>query len=156
MHASRFVVLWAAVLALSGGALAQDFGKLLTRAEVEKVAGAKFGDPSQPMKSQLMFQQQGGDLQVSLDVEPRDATQTVRSWEATIRKMGPKTKVDTVPGIGKDAIYYATRDDLGALSADFDTPRVQMRVAVAGAKTPAQAKQIVVDLARIAAPRIGK
>jgi hypothetical protein len=31
-----------------------------------------------------------------------------------------------------------------------------MSVAVAGAKTPAQAKQIVTDLAKVVGPRVGK
>ena len=59
-------------------------------------------------------------------------------------------------GIGGDAIYYSTRADLGKLSADFEKPRVQMSVAVAGAKTTAQAKQIVTDLAKVVGPRVGK
>ena len=72
-----------------------------------------------------------------------------------MKKMQPATKVESVTGIGRDAIYYSTRADLGALSADFDKPRVQMRVAVAGAKTPAQARQIVTDLAKIIGPKVG-
>jgi hypothetical protein len=70
--------------------------------------------------------------------------------------MAPATRVDTVAGVGKDAIYHSTRADNGALSADFDKPRVQLRVAVAGAKSPAQAKQIVVALAKVVGARIGK
>jgi hypothetical protein len=143
-------------LAVTGSALAQDLSKLITKAEVEKAAGAKFKDGWKPMDGQLMFQQEGGDLQVSVEVEKREAGATVRTWEATMKKMQPGAKVETVKGIGSDAIYYSTRADLGKLSADFEKPRVQMSVAVAGAKTPAQAKQIVTDLAKVAAPRVGK
>ncbi|MEO8752854.1 MAG: hypothetical protein ABI624_09255 [Casimicrobiaceae bacterium] len=158
MNTRRLLV--ALVFAMStlaaGGAAAQDVAKLVTKAEVEKITGVKLKDGWKPMPTQVMFQQEGGDLQVSIDVEARDAASTVRSWEATIKRMQPSTKVDTVPGVGKDAIYYSTRPDSGALSADFDQPRVQLRVAVAGAKTPAQAKQIAVDLAKIAGPKVGR
>ena len=62
-----------------------------------------------------------------------------------------------MPGVGKDAIFYSTRADLGAVDADFDNAaRVELRVSVGGAKTPAQAKQIVVDLAKTIGPRVGK
>jgi hypothetical protein len=147
----------AAVVAflLPASAAAQDLAKLVTKADVEKVTGAKFKDGWKPMDGQLMFQQLDGDLQISVDLEKRDAGANVRSWEATMKKMQPATKVDTVTGIGRDAIYYSTRADLGALSADFEKPRVQMRVAVAGAKTPAQARQIVTDLAKIIGPKVG-
>jgi hypothetical protein len=104
----------------------------------------------------MSFEQEGGDLQISVDVEPREASSTVRGWEATIKKMEPSNSVDTIPGVGKDAIYYSMRPDTGAVSADFDSPRVQLRVSVAGAKTASQAKQIVVDLAKIVGPRVGK
>ena len=70
--------------------------------------------------------------------------------------MSPETKVETIAGVGRDAIFFSTRADSGSASADFASPRTQMTVAVAGAKSPAQAKQIVVDLAKIVAPRIGK
>lgn len=146
----------ATALAVSGGAPAQDLSKLVAKAEVEKAAGAKFKDGWKPMDGQIMFQQEGGDLQISVEVEKRDAGASVRSWEATMKKMQPSTKVETVKGIGVDAIYYATRADQGKISADFEKPRVQMSVAVAGAKTPAQAKQIVTDLAKVVAPRVGK
>lgn len=73
-----------------------------------------------------------------------------------MKKMEPDTKVETVSGVGTDAIYYGTRPDLGAVDADFDSQRVQLRVSVGGAATPAQAKQIVVDLAKIAGPRVGR
>jgi len=142
--------------AVSGGAPAQDLSKLVTRAEVEKAAGAKFKEGWKPIDGQIMFQQEGGDLQISVEVERREAGTSVRSWEATMKKMQPSTKVETVKGIGGDAIFYATRADLGKISADFEKPRVQMSVAVAGAKTAAQAKQIVTDLARVVAPRVGK
>jgi hypothetical protein len=141
---------------LTGAAAAQDLAKIVTKADVEKVTGAKFQAGTKPMASQMLFMQEGGDLQVSVDVEPRDAASTVRSWEATIKKMEPKQKVDTIPGVGKDAIYFSARSDSGALSADYDAPRVQLRVAVAGATNPARAKQIVVDLAKIVGPRVGK
>lgn len=141
---------------LAGAAPAQDLAKIVTRADVEKATGAKFQAGTQPMPSQMMFVQEGGDLQLSVEVEPRDAASTVRSWEATIKKMQPNQKVDTIPGVGKDAIYFSARPDSGALSADYDKPRVQLRVAVAGAKTPVQAKQVVVDLAKIVGPRVGK
>lgn len=135
---------------------AQDLSKVVTKADVEKTAGATFDAGTTPMDGQRMFQQQGGELQVSVELESRDAGTTVRSWEATMKKMRPDQKVDTVTGVGSDAIYYSTRADLGALSADFEKPRVQLRVAVSGAKTPAQAMQIVTDLARAIAPRVGK
>jgi hypothetical protein len=145
------------VMLLAGGrALAQDLAKIVTKADVEKAAGAKFKDGWKPMPTQMSFAQEGGDLQISVDVEPREASSTVRSWEATIKKMEPSTRVDTITGVGKDAIYHTTRADNGALSADFDKPRVQLRVAVAGAKSPAQARQIVVDLAKTVGARIGK
>lgn len=135
---------------------AQDLARIVTRADVQKAAGATFGEATTPMDGQRMFQQEGGDLQVSVELERRDADATVRTWEASMKKMRPTQVVETVPGVGKDAIFYSTRADLGAVSADFDAPRVQLRVAVSGAKTPAQAKQIVVDLARAIAPRVGK
>jgi len=70
--------------------------------------------------------------------------------------MRPGTKVDTVPGIGKDAIFVSNRPDSGALYADFDKPRVQLNVGVAGAKTPEQAKQIVVELGKAISPRMAQ
>lgn len=141
---------------LAGAAAAQDLAAIVTKADVEKVTGAKFQVGTKPMPSQMLFMQEGGDLQLSVEVEPRDVASTVRSWEATIRKMQPNQKVDTIPGVGKDAIYFSARPDSGALSADYDKPRVQLRVAIVGAKTPAQAKQIVVALAKIVGPRVGK
>jgi hypothetical protein len=57
---------------------------------------------------------------------------------------------------GKDAIFVSARPASGALTADFDKPLVQLRVAVTGAKSAAQAKQIVVDLAKIVGPRVAK
>lgn len=151
-------VLIAAVIAfaIAGSAVAQDVTKLLTKAEVEKATGAKFKDGTKPMDGQIMFQQDGGDLQISAEVEKREGGASVRSWEATMKKMQPNIKVETVKGIGTDAIYYSTRMDLGKLSADFAKPQVQMSVAVSGAKTPAQARQIVTDLAKLAGPRVGK
>ena len=144
------------VFAASGTAVAQDPAKLVTKADVEKVTGAKFTDGTTPMDGQVAFAQAGGDLQISVEVEPREAGATVRGWEATMKKMQPATKVGTVYGLGSDAIYYSTRADLGKISADFEKPRVQMSVSVSGTKTPAQARQIVTDLAKIAAARIGK
>ncbi len=144
----------AAFLLIAGTAAAQDPGKLVTKADVEKVTGAKFGAATKPMPEQAMFQQDGGNLQISIDVEKAEAGKTVRTWEATMKKMRPTFKVDTVPGVGKDAIFYSMRADSGAVSADFDKPRIQLRVSVAGAKDEAQAKQIVVDLAKIIAPRV--
>ena len=73
-----------------------------------------------------------------------------------MKKMQPGTKVETVPGVGKDAIFVSTRPDSGALYADFDKPRVQLNVGVAGAKTSAQAKQIAVGLGKVISTRIGK
>lgn len=134
---------------------AQDVSKLVTKADVEKVTGARFKDGFKQM-DQITFQQEGGDLQISVDVEKRDAGTSVRSWEATIRKMSPATKVETVKGVGQDAIFHSTRADMGALSADFDPPRVQLRVAVAGAKDAGQARRIVTELAKTIAPRVGK
>ena len=151
----RAALAFIALLA-SSTPFAQDLAKIVTKADVEKVTGAKFKDGSKPMPTQISFSQDGGDLTVSVDLEPREASKTVRGWEATMKRMQPTAKVETVPGIGKDAIFYSTRADLGAVDADFDNPRMQLRVAVAGAKTPAQAKQIVVDLARIVGPKVGK
>jgi len=150
-----FLLLLALPLA-AGGAFAQDLAKVVTKADVEKVTGQKFKDGWQPMPTQMSFSQDGGDLVVSVDVEPREASKTVRGWEATMKKMQPNAKVETVPGVGKDAIFYSTRADLGAVDADFDNPRVQLRVSVGGAKTPAQAKQVVVDLAKTVSSRVGK
>jgi hypothetical protein len=156
MVSRKVLVATLIAFALSGSALAQDLSRLVTKAEVEKVTGAKFKDGWKPMEGQIMFQQDGGDLQISVEVEKRDPGASVRSWEATMKKIQPATKVETVKGIGGDAIYYSTRADLGKLSADFEKPRVQMSVAVAGAKTTAQAKQIVTDLAKVVGPRVGK
>jgi hypothetical protein len=149
-----FMLAWFATIACP--IAAQDLATIVTKTDVEKVTGAKFKDGWKPMPTQISFAQEGGDLQISVDVEPRDADKTVRGWEATMKKMAPKSQVDTIAGVGKDAIYYSTRPDSGAVSADFDQPRVQLRTSVAGAKTPAQAKQIAVDLAKIAGPRVGK
>lgn len=137
-------------------AFAQDLAKVVTKADVEKVTGQKFKDGWKPMDTQISFSQDGGDLTVSVDIDPREAGKTVRGWEATLKKMQPNVKVETVPGVGKDAIYYSTRPDLGAVDADFDTPRVTVRVSVGGAATPARVKQIAVDLAKIVGPRVGK
>ncbi len=145
-----------AALLASTATLGQDLARIVTRADVEKVTGQKFKEGWKPMATQISFAQEGGDLAVSVDVEPRESSKTVRGWEATMKKMQPGAKVETVPGVGKDAIYYSTRADLGAVDADFDNPRVQLRVAVAGANSPAQAKQIVVDLAKLVGPRVGR
>lgn len=134
---------------------AQDLGKLVTKADVEKAAAAKFDNPTKPMDGQILFQQAGGGMQISVDVEKREGDTTVRTWETSIKKMRPATKVDTVKGVGRDAIFHSTRADMGALSADFDKPRVQLRVAVSGAKSPEQAQQIVTDLAKVVGPRVG-
>lgn len=144
------------LFAHTSSALGQDLAKLVTKAEVEKAAGAKFKDGWKPTPTQISFAEEGGNLQVSVSVEAREAQSTVRTWEATMKKMRPGTKVDTVPGVGKDAIFVSTRPDSGALYADFDQPRVQLNVGVAGAKTPEQAKQIVVDLGKAISPRVGK
>ncbi len=137
-------------------ALADDLEKLVTKADVEKAAGAKFKDGWKPMPTQIAFAEEGGNVQVSVSVEPREAQSTVRTWEATMKKMQPGTKVDTVPGVGKDAIFVSTRPDAGALYADFDKPRVQLNVGVSGAKSPEQAKQIAISLGRVISSRIGK
>src|SRR6188474_959193 len=108
------------LLGSMSSALAQDLATVVTKADVEKVTGAKFKDGWKPMPTQISFAQEGGDLQISVDLEPRDAKTTVRGWEATMKRMQPTAKVETVPGVGKDAIYYSTRPDLGAVSADFD------------------------------------
>ena len=156
MRARFSVVLALATMLASPVALAQDLARIVTRADVERATGQKFKEGWKPMPTQISFSQDGGDLTVSVDVEPREPSKTVRGWEATMKKMQPGAKVETVPGVGKDAIFYSTRADLGALDADFDQPRVQLRVAVGGAKSPAQAKQIVVDLAKTVGPRVGK
>jgi hypothetical protein len=64
------------------------------------------------------------------------------------------TKADVEKAAG--ATFDAGTTPMGALSADFEKPRVQLRVAVSGAKTPAQAMQIVTELARAVAPRVGE
>lgn len=143
-----------AFLLVASTAFAQDPGKIVTKADIEKVTGARFANGTKPMPEQVMFQQTGGDLQISVDIEKPDAGKTVRTWEATMKKMRPAFKVESVPGVGKDAIFYSMRPDSGAVSADFDEPRTQLRVSVAGAKNEAQAKQIVVDLAKAIAPRV--
>lgn len=156
MGAKKFLI--ATLLAgfvFSGSAFAQDPAKLALKADVEKVTGTKFNAGTSPMSGQVMFQQVDGGLQVSVEIEQRDADASVRSWEAMMKKMRPTLVVDTVKGVGRDAIFHSTRADLGALSADFDKPRVQLRIAVSGAKSPAQAKQIVVDLAKVVGPRVG-
>ena len=108
------VVLALAALAASPLASAQDPARIVTRADVEKVTGQKFKDGTKPMAGQVSFSQDGGDLTVSVDLEPREASRTVRGWEATMKKMQPGAKVETVPGVGKDAIFYSTRPDRGA------------------------------------------
>ena len=148
--AALFVVLALAPL----GASAQNPAALLTRADVEKVTGAKFGEAQTPMPEQATFAQDGGDLQISIDVEAREGDASVRTWAATMKKMQPSTKVETVPGLGADAIYWATRPDLGKVSADFEKPRIQMSVSISGAATPEAARRIVVELAKIAASRV--
>ena len=153
---SRLLLAISILLASASTALGQDPAKLVTKADVEKATGAKFKDGSKPMPTQISFAEEGGNLQVSVTVEPREADSTVRTWEASMKKMRPSTKVDTVPGVGKDAIFVSNRPDLGALYADFDKPRVQLNVGVAGAKTPEQAKKIAIDLAKVIGPRIGK
>jgi len=137
-------------------ASAQDLAKIVTKADVEKASGQKFKDGWTPSTGSLMFQQPAGDLQVGVDVEKPDAGSTVRSWEATMKKVQPGSKVETIKGIGTDAIVYSTRSDSAAVLADFANPRVQMRVSVVGAKDVAQARQIVVDLAKTIGPRVGK
>jgi len=154
MRKTLVAVILAVVAAIP--ALAQDPAKLLTKAEVEKAAGAAFKPGWAPMAGQVQFEQDGGDMQVSLDVETRDAGATVRTFAATMKKMESSFKADTVPGLGSDAIVYSTRPDLAKVSVDLEKPRVQLSVAVMGAKTPAQARQIAIDLAKIAAARAGK
>ena len=151
----RFVFATLMVLLLPLGAGAQDLGKLVTKADVEKVAGGKFDTPTKPNGGEIRFQQTGGRLQVGVELEKREADASVRTWEATMKKMRPSHVVETIKGVGRDAIFHSTRADLGALSADFDKPRVQLRIAVSGAKSPEQARQIVTDLAKVVAPRVG-
>jgi len=154
MRISMVVVL--AALVAAPLAAAQDVTKLVTKADVEKATGEKFKDGWKPSTDSILFQQEPGDLQVGVDIEKREAGASVRGWEATMKKMQPATKVDTIKGVGVDAIVYSTRPDNAALSADFDSPRVQMRVSVLGAKSVEQARKIVVDLARTVGPRVGK
>lgn len=156
MKTNSRVALTFALLLACGAALAQPAATVVTQDDVEKATGLKFRPGTHPMKTQSIFAQEGGNIQVSVDIEPRDASQTVRGWEATIRKMQPDTKVDTIPGVGKDAIYFSARPDSGALSADFDQPRVQLRVAIAGAKDRAQTRQLAVAVAKAVAPKVGK
>lgn len=155
---TRKTLVAAAVFAvcLSGQLLAQNPATLITKAEVEKATGATFKDGWAPMKEQVQFEQAGGDMQLSLEVEPREAGATVRTWAATMKKMQPSFTVETVPGLGSDAIVYSTRPDLAKVSVDIEKPRVQISVSVFGAKTPAKARQIVIDLAKLAAARAAK
>ena len=144
-----------ASIGFAGIASAQDPAMIVTKADVEKATGAKFDAGTSPMSGQVIFQQTGGGLQISVDIEKREADASVRTWETMMKKMRPTQAVETVKAVGRDAIYHSTRADQGALSADFDKPRVQLRVSVSGAKTASQAKQIVTDLAKIAGPRVG-
>jgi hypothetical protein len=155
---TRKTLVGVAVIAvgLSGAVFAQNPAALITKAEVEKATGTSFKDGWAPMKEQVQFDQAGGDMQVSLEVEPREAGATVRTWAATMKKMQPSLAVDTVPGLGSDAIVYSTRPDLAKVSFDVEKPRVQVSVSVSGAKTPAKARQIVIDLAKLAAARAVK
>ncbi len=155
---TRKTLVAAAMLAvcLSGQVLAQNPATLITKAEVEKATGASFKDGWAPMPEQVQFEQASGDMQVSLEVEPREAGATVRTWAATMQKMRPSFTVETVNGLGSDAIVYSTRPDLAKVSFDVEKPSVQISVSVSGAKTPVQARQIVIDLAKLAAARAGK
>ena len=65
--------------AMLGTAAAQDPAKLVTKAEVEKVTGAKFKDGWAPMADQIQFAAIEGDLQISVDIETREAGASVRS-----------------------------------------------------------------------------
>lgn len=152
----RMMTMVVAVTLFASTVLAQDPAKLVTKAEVEKAAGVAFKAGWAPMPGQVQFEQDGGDMQVSLDVEARDAGATVRTFAATMKKMESSFKADTVPGLGSDAIVYSTRPDLAKVSVDLEKPHVQLSVAVMGAKTPAQARQIAIDLAKVAAARAGK
>lgn len=154
----RTAMMMTVVLATVGAslALAQDPATLITKAEVEKAAGAPFKDGWSPMKGQVQFEQAGGDLQVSVDIDAREAGATVRTWAATMKKMEPSFTVVTVPGLGSDAVFYSTRPDLGKVTVDLEKPRRQLNVAVSGAKSVAQAKQIVVALATLAAGRASR
>jgi hypothetical protein len=151
-----FIVVCLAALVGAPSAAAQDVARLVTKADVEKATGQKFKDGWKPSTDSILFQQEPGDLQVGVDVEKRDPGTSVRGWEATMKNLQPTTKVDTLKGVGVDAIVYSTRPDNAAVSADFDRPRVQMRVSVLGAKSVEQAKKIVVDLAKTVGPRVGK
>ncbi len=73
-----------------------------------------------------------------------------------MKKLEPSFTVETVPGLGSDAIVYSTRPDMAKVSMDFEKPRVQISVSVSGAATPVKARQIVIDPAKLAAPRAGK
>jgi hypothetical protein len=155
MHPLPLRIAALATFLLAAVAAAQDPTRLVTRADVEKASGANFKNGWVPAAGSILFQQEVGDLQVGVDIEKREAGTSVRSWEATMKNMQPSTKVETVKGVGVDAIFYSTRSDSGAVSADFDKPRVQMRVSVVGAKSAAQARQIVIDLAKVVGPRVG-
>jgi hypothetical protein len=150
------VVAFLAALLAAPFAAAQDVARLVTKADVEKATGQKFKDGWKPSTDSILFQQEPGDLQVGVDIETRDAGASVRGWEATMKKLQPATRVETLKGVGTDAIVYSTRADNAAVSADFNNPRVQMRVSVLGARNAEQAKKIVADLARTVGPRVGK
>ena len=156
MRRAAMMMTLALTTVAAGQVLAQNPATLITKAEVEKVAGASFKHGWAPMPEQVQFEQASGDMQVSLEVEPREAGATVRTWAATMQKMRPSFTVETVPGLGSDAIVYSTRPDLAKVSFDVEKPRVQISVSVSGAKTPVQARQIVIDLAKLAAARAGK
>ena len=156
MRVRVFIVVCLAVLVAAPVAAAQDLTKLVTKADVGKATGQKFKDGWKPSTESILFQQEPGDLQVGVDIEKRDAGTSVRGWEATMKKLQPTAKVDTLKGVGVDAIVYSTRPDNAAVSVDFDRPRVQLRVSVMGAASVEQAKKIVVDLAKTVGPRVGK
>jgi hypothetical protein len=53
--------------------LAQDPARLATKADVEKAAGARFNDGWKSMPTRIAFAEDGGNVQVSVTVVPREA-----------------------------------------------------------------------------------
>jgi hypothetical protein len=112
------IVVFLAALLGAPFAAAQDVTKLVTRADVEKASGQKFKDGWKPSTDSILFQQEPGDLQVGVDIEKRDPGASVRGWEATMKKLQATAKVETLKGVGVDAIVYSTpgqRRGLGRL-----------------------------------------
>ena len=124
MTIARMAFGFVAGLALlaGGNAVAQDLAKVVTKADVEKATGAKFKDGWKPMANADVVRAGGRRPAGQRRRGAARSERTVRGWEATIKKMAPGTKVDTVRAWARTRSIYSTRADTGALSADFDKP----------------------------------